>query len=496
MTQQVEISPQPGLQEAMLSSSADIVIAGGSAGSGKSFSLLLECLRHHSVRDFRAVIFRRTYPRLTGSKGLWDVSQDLYRAIGGRPREGLLEWRFPSGAELKMGHMQHESDRYDWQGKQITLICWDELQEFDESQFWFLFSRNRSTCGVRPYIRATCNPVPEDDPIGGWLHKLLAWWIGEDGMPDLARAGRVRWFIRVEDLLVWADSREALISDYPGSEPKSLTFIPGRLDDNQALLRADPGYRANLLALPRYERERLLGGNWKVRAEAGKVFDRSWFRIVEAAPADAVRIRAWDKAGTEAGGKYSAGVRMSRTAQGLYYVEHVERGQWSSFRRNQVMRQIAESDGVTVQIELEQEPGSGGKESAELSIRELAGWTVHAAPASGDKVTRANPFAAQAEAGNVLVVRGEWNEAYLSELHHFPDGAYLDQVDGSSLAFNQLALASRLPGDYGITLNGGSAHHEQDQHYRGMVELHNGVPIDRHAVTGCPRCQARLAGVN
>lgn len=437
----IEVTPQPGIQTAMLASPADIVIAGGSAGCGKSFSLLLECLRYAHVQDFRAVLFRRTYPRLTAPKGLWDESQSLYRGLGAIPKEGTLEWRFPAGAELKMAHMQHESDRHAWHGAQIALIAWDELQEFHESQFWYLLSRNRSMCGVRPYIRASCNPVPDDDPVGGWLHKLIAWWIGEDGLPILERAGVVRWFVRPDETLVWGDSYAELKSDYPEHEPKSLTFIPGRLDDNVALMQKDPGYRANLMALPRYERERLLGGNWKVKAEAGKVFDRAWFKIVDAAPADAQRIRFWDKAGTEDGGKFSAGVKMSRAANGLYYVEHVLRGQWSSLRRNQAMRQMAEIDGKSTMIEIEQEPGSGGKESAEISIRELAGWTVRATPATGDKVTRSGPFAAQAEAGNVYLVRGEWNEAYLAEHHHFPDGTFKDQVDASSGAFNRLALA-------------------------------------------------------
>jgi len=92
-----------------------------------------------------------------------------------------------------------------------------------------------------------------------------------------------------------------------------------------------------------------------------------------------------------------------------------------------------------------QDPGSGGKEAAEILLRELAGFIVRAETVTGDKVTRAGPFASQAEAENVKLVRGAWNEEYLAELHGFPEGGHDDQVDASSGAFNKLALSSGAP---------------------------------------------------
>ncbi len=127
-------------------------------------------------------------------------------------------------------------------------------------------------------------------------------------------------------------------------------------------------------------------------------------------------------------------------AGGVYYVEYVIRGQWSSGARNRVMKQTAEFDGPEIPIWIEQEPGSGGKESAQISIRDLAGFMVKAETVTGDKVSRAGPMASQAEAGNVKLVRGQWNEEYLSELHNFPEGKYADQVDASSGAFNKISL--------------------------------------------------------
>lgn len=177
------------------------------------------------------------------------------------------------------------------------------------------------------------------------------------------------------------------------------------------------------------------------RPRDGNMFPREKAEIVDAAPANVKRIRYWDKAGTEAGGAYTAGVKMLRGPDGLIYVEDVQRKQYSALARRQLMKQTAAIDTTSVQVWIEQEPGSGGKESAETSVLDLAGYNVKTEPATGDKVVRAEGFAAQWQAGNVRLVRGEWNKAYLDECESFPNGKYKDQVDASSGAFNKLVLA-------------------------------------------------------
>ncbi len=152
------LRPQPGPQETWLSSGADIAIYGGSAGGGKSWALLFEPLRHVANPGFGAVIFRRTMPMITNEGGLWDESMGLYPLAGATPMIGSHDWRFPSGANVGFRHLQHEVTKLDWQGAQVALIGFDELTHFTESQFFYMFSRNRSMCGVRPYIRATTNP--------------------------------------------------------------------------------------------------------------------------------------------------------------------------------------------------------------------------------------------------------------------------------------------------------------------------------------------------
>ena len=174
------------------------------------------------------------------------------------------------------------------------------------------------------------------------------------------------------------------------------------------------------------------------------MFKRAWFKIVKAAPANANRLRWWDKAATEGDGCFSVGVKMSKAADGMYYVEDVRRGQWSAGQRDSVMKQTASMDGKAVHIWTEQEPGSGGKESAQSTIKMLAGYVVKSEGSSGAKEVRAEPFAAQCEAGNVCLIEGPWNAEYIDELCAFPNGKYNDQVDASSGAFNKLSFGKKL----------------------------------------------------
>jgi predicted phage terminase large subunit-like protein len=273
------------------------------------------------------------------------------------------------------------------------------------------------------------------------VHRLLQWWIDpQTGYAIPERSGVVRWFVRLEDdSMEWAADAVTLRARH-GREPVSLAFVRMELRDNPALTAKDPDYDGKLLALPRVDRERLRAGNWNVQPAAGLVLDRGWFRIDTAAPRAARRVRYWDKAGTEGAGDWTAGVRLSVTPEGRWTIEDIVRGQWSALERNRVIRQVAVDDGGEVDIWLEQEPGSGGKESAEISIRELAGYVVQADRPTGAPVTRVGPLASQAEAGNVILLAGPWNEAFLREAHDFPEAARDDQVMAAAGAFNKLAL--------------------------------------------------------
>ena len=188
-----QIRPQPGPQETFLSSPADIVIYGGSAGGGKTFGLLLENARHCENAKFGSVIFRRESTQITAQGGLWDAAINLYSPMGIKTREKPRpEVTFRSGARVSFSHLQYEKDVFDWQGTEIPLICFDELTHFSYNQFFYMLSRNRSTCGVRPYMRCSTNPDADS-----WVAEFISWWWDQKtGYAIPERSGVIRYFIR------------------------------------------------------------------------------------------------------------------------------------------------------------------------------------------------------------------------------------------------------------------------------------------------------------
>ncbi len=176
----------------------------------------------------------------------------------------------------------------------------------------------------------------------------------------------------------------------------------------------------------------------------GGMFKRAWFDIVDAVPAQATRVRRWDLAGTvpKAGSDpdWSVGLKMAVDPGGFFYIEDVVRDRASPAEVERMIKATASQDGLSVRILLSQDPGQAGKAQVSYLTRALAGYDVRSEPETGSKEVRAMPFAAQAEAGNVRLVRGDWNEAFLDEICVFPGaGAHDDQVDAGSGAFNALA---------------------------------------------------------
>lgn len=181
----------------------------------------------------------------------------------------------------------------------------------------------------------------------------------------------------------------------------------------------------------------------------GGMFKADKLTIITAVPAsDHVvrRIRFWDKAGTSGKGAFTVGVRMAVTKFDRYIVEDVIRGQWDSYVRESVIKRTAEVDGRGCEVGLEQEPGSGGKESAESTVRMLAGYKVKVIRVDTSKVDRADTFSVQVNGGNVYLMAGEWNAAFIEEVKHFPWAKFKDQIDGSSGAFGVLLVPKRRVG--------------------------------------------------
>ncbi len=438
------LSPQSGKQTDFLSSTADIVIYGGGAGSGKTRGLLMEPFRHVNNPRFRALILRRSSIQIRNQGGLWEEASKMYSSIADM-RETTLQVIFKSGMRLKFAHMLHENDKYDYNGAQISLICFDELQSFSESQFRYMGSRNRSDCGVDAYMRCTCNPLPNS-----WIMKYIEWFIGEDGFPIANRSGVLRWFIAIDDRLSWGATREELLDRFGDhEEPKSLTFISATIYDNPILMRANPQYLANLRALPKVERQQLLEGNWHVSIKKGDWFDRKWIKIVNEIPEECnTFVRYWDRAASaktpeNRNPDATAGLKMGYY-EGIYYIVHLEHFFRSAYEVRKRIIEVARAEEGTTCV-IERDPGAAGKAEAQFLVNDIlhsCRSEVRTRRVTTDKITRFKPFSSATEAGIVYVVRGVWNDIFFQELEglgtdmHFHD----DIVDGTSGAFNFLHI--------------------------------------------------------
>ena len=175
----------------------------------------------------------------------------------------------------------------------------------------------------------------------------------------------------------------------------------------------------------------------------GGMFRRMWFEIVHAAPGDLIRVRFWDKAGTEARAgtdpDWTAGLLVGvHPSTKIAYVLDIRRMRGSPLDVQKLIKQTAETDGTDVPVYMEQEPGSSGKADVDHYRRNvLTGWAFRGISATGSKELRADPVSAQAEAGNVKLLKGEWNQTFLDEVSVFPNGAHDDQVDALSGAYGQ-----------------------------------------------------------
>lgn len=440
----IRLQPQEGPQTAFLGTEADIAIYGGAAGGGKSYGLILEPLRHWNNSGFGGVVFRKNATQVRIKGGLWDESKNVYSLFKARPREDSLEWRFPSKMTMKFAHLEHASSVFDHQGGQYPYIGWDELTHFTEHQFFYLLSRNRSMSGVPGYIRATCNPDPDS-----WVRTFIDWWIGADGFPIAERSGVLRWFIRIEDKIIWANSPQEIFAQYGDGEeiqPKSVTFIPAKLSDNKILMQKDPMYLANLLAQNRVDRLRLHGGNWNVRASAGMLFQREWFPIVDAIPGGFIQaVRFWDRAATKPSEEnkdpdWTRGLKLLKYPNGRFLVADLKSLRDTPGRVEDLIKNVASHDTPSVRIKSQQDPGSAGVAEGEYFVRMLAGYDVRIETMPRDKVTRAKPVSAQAEVGNIMVLRAPWNDEFFQEVENFSDEGtgHDDIVDTLSGGFNDL----------------------------------------------------------
>ena len=446
-----EIRPQPGPQTKLLECDADICIYGGAAGGGKTFGLLLDALKYPYLKmaaSGGASFFRRTTTQITNQGGLWDTATELYRKAGGKPREKPnldITFRHPiypyrKGFDVKFSHLQHANSVYDYQGSQIPILYFDELTHFTESMVFYMLSRNRSNCGIRPYTRASTNP-----DASSWVRKFIDWWIGCDGFAIPERSGVVRWFCRFEEEFFWFNSKEDAKKKFPQIPPTSFTFIPSKLSDNKILMENDPGYMARLMSLSRVERERLKDGNWDVMPSAGKYFKRFYFEEVDQCPPLKQIVRCWDRAATEwhpgdeGDPDYTAGIKLGQTFDDRYIILDIEHERISAGAVDRLILNTARQDGIGVTVKGFQDPGAAGKAEIDNFYKILVGFSVTHEVVTKNKVTQAKPCSSHAEHAGMMILKScKHREYFYQELENFPEFNHDDLVDSLSGGFNYL----------------------------------------------------------
>lgn len=382
------------------------VFYGGAGGGGKSDALLMLALQQDWVNDpdYSALILRKTFVDLNQPEGILNRAQEWLM-----DKPGVLwqaqhnRFMFESGAFLQFGHCNGPKDHYKYRGGKYNLVCWDELTDFPEPQFTFLFSRQRRPQGsTLPLLTvAASNP-------GGTGHN----WVRERFVVGTA-ADRL--------------------------------FIPASFQDNPHLDREEYGKTLdNLLPV---ERARIKYGDWDV-LDTDTLINAAWIQYHESKPPGGYQtVRAWDTAATSGGGDYTVGIKMSRQGD-MYYIDDMVRGQWGPAEVDKVQVDTAELDGTSVRIVIEEEPGSAGKRMNQILTQKLRKFRVQSERNTGDKLVRAVPFARAMANGKISISNQAWAGDLVSELVAFTGDSKIDKnddiVDACSLAFNTLARSNSL----------------------------------------------------
>ena len=398
---------EPSLnQKVFLRTNSMEALFGGAAGGGKSSALLMSALQFVDIPGYSAILFRRTFADLSLPGALMDRFKSwaaLYDNV--HWNNNSFQATFPSGARLSFGYLNNTNDYLRYKGSEFQYIGMDEVTEIRESDYRYLFSRLRRPASgplseVPLRMRAASNPAPN--------------WVRQRFIVEGKSEGRI--------------------------------FVPSKLTDNPGIDAVS--YRQALQALDPIERRRLEEGDWW-STTLGTLFERTSFIILDSSEipevaSSARAVRFWDLAATEPSYSnpnpdYTVGTLMLFDG-GVAYVLDVKKARVKGEKVEQLIAQTAYEDGHGVAIRMEQEPGSSGKALADQYARYVVpGYDFSALRSTGDKVTRARPFAAACANGNVRVLRGAWLTDWFDELSSFPEACdHDDQVDSAVGAFSYL----------------------------------------------------------
>lgn len=449
-------NPHPVQQFALTLMSKEVLF-GGAAGGGKSDWLLMAALQYVDVPHYSALILRKTWPDLNAPGAILDRAKTWFADLPVRMHDEGRYWSFPSGATLQFGTLQYDKDVAKYQSAEYQFIGFDELTHWREEPYKFMFSRIRKpqiqclTCSTSMWRKRKSVGTVEFRHTSGEYEKKCP-----HKRPDprpIAQYGPAADGTTLFDvpLRMRAASNPGGVGHLwvrshfidPKTRSKDATFIPSLISDNPSLNQEE--YRQTLMHLNPVARERMLNGDWDV-SEAGGFFDRNSFPFVDVVPEPVKeRVRYWDLAATvTTQSDWTVGALVSIGVSGRWYIENIVRGRWFPADVERTIATVASQDGRHVKIRMEQEPGSSGVNNISHYRRKIVpGYNFDGVRPTGPKEVRAGSLSSQAEAGNVALVRGQWNSDFLDEAQLFPNGEHDDQIDACVGGFDVINFGRR-----------------------------------------------------
>ena len=411
------------------------VLFGGAAGGGKSEALLRGATEYVDVPGYSALLLRRTFKELAKSGALMDRAHDWFDGTDAHWSNDQHTWTFPSGATIEFGYLERDADLLQYQSAEYQFIGFDELTQFPEHVYLYMFSRLRrlGKSDVPIRMRGATNP-------GGPGH-------------------------------MWVKNRFSL--PHGSAEEPERAFVFSKLEDNPHLDIETYEKSFDQLAAVTYAQ--LREGNWDAQVQGGR-FDAAWFMPITAdeIPKTNMRVRYWDLAAStpselDPDPDWTAGALISRSddpparyaemmrnegisTQGpFYYMEDVARDRLKSPDVEDMVRTIAYKDGHSVPVWIEQERGASGKGTIQRYQSEvLPGFTCFGHWLTGPKEERIQVLSSRAGEGRVFMVVGRWNEAFLDEAVLYTGdakgGPHDDQLDAASGTFYAMDRQARMEG--------------------------------------------------
>lgn len=438
----------------------DIVVYGGQAASGKTqVSILRMLIGVLSDKHYAACITRQSKVQLKGSGSIFAVATKVFESAASASTNKVeLTWTFPEGQEIKALHLWDNQN--DYQGQQNTCYYVDEASQCKEADTMYLMSRLRSKAKMKHQLVLATNPL-YDSYLRVFLER--GGYLDEEGYVKPEMDGKSVYMARVDGEWVFKQTQEELEDLYGldvAEDAYSFVFYSAGVDDNPYIKRYLPSYIRKLDNLPELERKMLRYGCWKAVPEASGWFKRDWVKVIEPSqvPLGLRTCRGYDLAGTLPDKEVNRSPDYTRGVKGaydsntgtLYILDMV-----SARDRPAVIQKLIEDtairDGKYCFVGLEQDPGAAGIESIQNKKARLAklGVKVLVTKARQSKFERAEEFLIAAQNGSVVLVKGDWNKAFLDEWESFDGkpkrGKFDDIADATNTMYKLLVQISALP---------------------------------------------------